>query len=76
MARHNGLFLPVNSAEHLAEQYTFTELQSFLDLHYVTMSVLRPADDCAERTRRYLRAAAYQGLHHVELFFDPQVDTA
>ena len=76
LAARNDVALPYRSVEELAAQYDFTDLQSFLDLYYATMDVLRTEDDFAELTRRYLLTAATQGLRHVELFFDPQAHTA
>ncbi|MEN2742127.1 adenosine deaminase [Microbacterium sp. X-17] len=72
LAGRNGVQLPYASVEELAAQYDFSDLQSFLDLYYATMAVLRTEDDFAELTRRYLRTAAAQGVRHAELFFDPQ----
>jgi adenosine deaminase len=72
LAARNGVELPFGSVEELAARYEFSDLQSFLDLYYATMVVLRTEEDFAELTRRYLRTAAAQGLRHVELFFDPQ----
>lgn len=76
LAGRNGVSLPFGSVEELAAQYDFDDLQSFLDLYYATMDVLRTADDFAELTRRYLARAAEQGVRHVELFFDPQAHVA
>lgn len=72
LAGRNGVALPYASVDELAAQYDFSDLQSFLDLYYATMAVLRTEDDFAELTRRYLRTAAAQGVRHAELFFDPQ----
>jgi adenosine deaminase len=76
LAGRNGVDLPYASVEELAAQYDFSDLQSFLDLYYATMAVLRTEDDFAELTRRYLRTAAAQGVRHAELFFDPQAHVA
>ncbi|UAJ81000.1 adenosine deaminase [Leifsonia sp. ZF2019] len=76
LAGRNGVPLPYASVEELAAQYDFADLQSFLDLYYATMDVLRTKDDFAELTRRYLARAAEQGVRHVELFFDPQAHVA
>lgn len=76
LAGKNGLSLPYTSVEELAAQYDFDDLQSFLNLYYATMDVLRTESDFAELTRRYLTTAASQGVRHVELFFDPQAHTA
>lgn len=76
LAGRNGVDLPYASVEELAAQYDFSDLQSFLDLYYATMAVLRTEDDFAELTRRYLRTAGAQGVRHAELFFDPQAHVA
>jgi adenosine deaminase len=76
LAGRNGVSLPYASVEELAAQYDFDDLQSFLDLYYATMDVLRTRSDFAELTRRYLARAAEQGVRHVELFFDPQAHVA
>lgn len=76
LASRGGLPLAYSSVDHLAEQYDFTDLQSFLDLYYAAMDVLRTEEDFAELTRRYLRRAADQGVRHAELFFDPQAHVA
>lgn len=76
LAGRNGVALPYATVDELAAQYEFDDLQSFLDLYYATMAVLRTEDDFAELTRRYLRRAAGQGVRHAELFFDPQAHVA
>ena len=60
----------------LAAAYAFTSLQSFLDLYYATMAVLRCADDFADLAQGYLARAAAQGVRHAEIFFDPQAHLA
>ncbi len=72
LADRNRITLPFDSVEQLASQYDFTNLQSFLDLYYATLDVLRTEDDFAELTRRYLQRATAQGVRHAEIFFDPQ----
>jgi len=57
LARRNGITLPFASVAELAAQYRFDNLQSFLDLYYATMNVLRTEDDFAELTRDYLTCA-------------------
>jgi adenosine deaminase len=76
LAARNGVELPYADVADLAARYDFDDLQSFLDLYYATMAVLRTREDFAELTRRYLRRAHSQGVRHAELFFDPQAHTA
>ncbi|MGP9487647.1 adenosine deaminase [Glutamicibacter sp. AOP5-A2-7] len=72
LAAKNRIALPYQSVEELREQYDFNNLQSFLDLFYANMAVLRTSEDFHEITRAYLQRAHDSGVRHVELFFDPQ----
>ena len=76
LAEKNGVTLPYTSIEDLKSRYSFTDLQSFLDLYYACMSVLRTEDDFAELASAYLARAWAQGVRHAELFFDPQAHTS
>ena len=72
LAAKNGVELPYASIDQLRAKYEFSNLQSFLDLFYENMMVLRTADDFREITLAYLQRAHDSGVRHVELFFDPQ----
>ena len=74
-AEANGVQLPWSSLAELLPRYEFTDLQSFLDLLYTNVQVLRTRDDFAEMTRRYLRRAATGGVRHAEVSFDIQAHT-
>ncbi|MGW1246426.1 adenosine deaminase [Streptomyces sp. NPDC002535] len=76
LAARNGVTLPYADTEALREAYRFSDLQSFLDLYYGLMAVLRTAEDFTELTDAYLERAAAQGVRHAEIFFDPQAHTA
>ncbi|MEU8762769.1 adenosine deaminase [Streptomyces sp. NPDC048659] len=76
LAARNGVTLPYADTEALREAYRFSDLQSFLDLYYGLMSVLRTAEDFTELADAYLARAAAQGVRHAEIFFDPQAHTA
>ena len=76
LAARNGVELPFASAEALREAYAFTDLQSFLDLYYQLMSVLRTERDFTDLAAAYLGRAAADGVRHAEIFFDPQAHTA
>ena len=76
LAEKNGVSLPYNSIDDLKSRYSFTDLQSFLDLYYACMSVLRTEDDFADLATAYLARAWAQGVRHAELFFDPQAHTS
>ncbi|WP_406395421.1 adenosine deaminase [Streptomyces sp. NBC_00887] len=75
LAARNGVDLPFADTEALRTAYLFEDLQSFLDLYYALMAVLRTEDDFAELADAYLARAAAQGVRHAEIFFDPQAHT-
>ncbi len=76
LARRNGVRLPYPDAEAVRRAYSFTNLQSFLDLYYQACSVLIHERDFYELTAAYLARARDQGVRHAEIFFDPQTHTA
>ncbi|MFB7745071.1 MULTISPECIES: adenosine deaminase [unclassified Streptomyces] len=76
LAARNGVELPYADTEALRKAYLFDDLQSFLNLYYSLMTVLRTEDDFAALADAYLARAAAQGVRHAEIFFDPQAHTA
>lgn len=76
LAAHNGVTLPYADTDALREAYRFEDLQSFLDLYYELMAVLRTEQDFADLANAYLARAAAQGVRHAEIFFDPQAHLA
>lgn len=72
LAERNGVRLPYASTDALRSAYLFTDLQSFLNLYYRLMDVLRTEQDFADLADSYLARAATQGVRHAEIFFDPQ----
>ncbi|HCA87021.1 MAG TPA: adenosine deaminase [Streptomyces sp.] len=76
LAERNGVELPYASEEELRAAYRFEDLQSFLELYYALMVVLRTEDDFADLAHAYLARARRQGVRHAEIFFDPQAHTA
>src|SRR5690348_9883190 len=75
LAKKHGVALPYRSVEALRAAYSFSNLQSFLDIYYTGASVLRDAEDFHALTEAYLRKVHEQGVVHVEIFFDPQTHT-
>jgi len=72
LAARNRVALPFADIEDLRSRYIFEDLQSFLNLYYAAMDVLRTAADFTDLARAYLERAHAQGVRHVEMFFDPQ----
>lgn len=73
LAARNNVTLPYEDVEDLRRRYDFDDLQSFLDLYYECMGVLKTKADFRDLTIDYLTRADRDGVRHVELFFDPQV---
>jgi adenosine deaminase len=70
LAERNGVQLPYRDVEDLRSRYAFADLQSFLDLYYTNMQVLRTEEDFADLTDAYLRRARQAGVRHAEVFLD------
>jgi adenosine deaminase len=75
LAARNGVTLPYADTDELREAYRFEDLQSFLNLYYELMAVLRTERDFEDLAGEYLARAAAQGVRHAEIFFDPQAHT-
>ncbi|MFH0518264.1 adenosine deaminase [Streptomyces sp. M41] len=75
LAARNGVELPYADTDELRTAYQFEDLQSFLNLYYELMAVLRTEQDFADLANAYLAHAAAQGVRHAEIFFDPQAHT-
>jgi adenosine deaminase len=76
LASRNDVTLPFADVDALRRAYSFSDLQSFLDLLYVCMGVLRTADDFRDLAAAYLARARADGVVRAEVFFDPQEHTA
>ncbi|UYG09398.1 adenosine deaminase [Halomonas sp. M4R1S46] len=76
LAERNGVSLPYGSVEAIRAAYDFTDLQSFLDLYFQGMSVLRTAQDFEDLAMAYFRRAHDEGVVHVEMHVDPQAHLA
>ncbi|MGW2238389.1 adenosine deaminase [Streptomyces sp. NPDC001759] len=76
LAARNGVELPYADTDTLRKAYDFEDLQSFLNLYYELMAVLRTERDFEDLANAYLARAAAQGVRHAEIFFDPQAHLA
>jgi adenosine deaminase len=72
LAARNGIQLPTTDVDELRARYRFDDLQSFLDVHYGNLQVLRTEHDFYDLASAYIRQAAAQGVRRAEIFFDPQ----
>jgi adenine deaminase len=75
LAARNGVALPTTDVAEMRARYRFTSLQSFLDLYYASMRVLRTERDFYELATAYLTRAKAAGVRRAEIFFDPQSHT-
>lgn len=81
LAEKNKIQLPsaesnpwYQSAETLAQRYRqFTSLDDFLSFYFRGMDVLLTESDFADLAWSYFQRAHADGVHHAEVFFDPQV---
>ena len=73
MAARNGVTIPVTDPAELLARYDFGDLQSFLDLYYANLSVLRTGQDFFELATSYLDRARRGNVRRAEIFFDPQI---
>ncbi len=74
-AERNSIELPYKSADEIRAAYEFSNLQEFLDIYYLGMSVLLKRQDFYDLTFAYLQRAHADNCCHVEIFFDPQGHT-
>lgn len=76
MAARNGVTLPYATVDDLRAAYSFTDLQSFLDIYYATAAVLQREDDFHDLAWAYLQRAHADTVVRAEVFFDPQTHTS
>ncbi len=76
LAARNRIHLPYSTIGELRAAYSFTDLQSFLDLYYSGAGVLQKEEDFFDMTWAYLKRAKGENVFHAEIFFDPQTHTA
>lgn len=76
LAKRNQVELPYASIAELRAAYDFDNLQSFLNLYYQGMAVLKTEQDFFDLTWAYFTRCAQDNLVHCEFFFDPQAHLA
>jgi adenosine deaminase len=75
LARRNGVDLPTFDPTELKARYRFTDLQSFLDIYYANLAVMKTEEDFYDLGTAYLTRAAASGVRRAEMFFDLQTHT-
>ncbi|KUJ21713.1 adenosine deaminase [Mollisia scopiformis] len=84
LAAKNSISLPDSSVDPsfasptaLEQRYeNFTSLDDFLHYYFIGMSVLLHASDFESLAYEYFTRAHADGVHHAEIFFDPQAHTS
>jgi len=84
LATTNHISLPSPNFDHsfatiedLENRYErFTSLNDFLHYYFIGMSVLLTASDFESLAYEYFVRAHNDGVHHTEVFFDPQAHTS
>jgi adenosine deaminase len=76
LAARNGTWMPTLDVGELRAKYRFDSLQSFLNLYYANLRVLKLERDFYDLARAYLTRAAAAGVRRAEIFFDPQTHLA
>ena len=71
IARRNGLSLPADTVEGLADLYRFTSFHHFLEVWKLTTNCLRTAEDFAQVVVDYAAEAAAHGAVYIEGIFSP-----
>jgi adenosine deaminase len=75
LAKRNGIDLPTFDPAELKARYRFSDLQSFLDIYYANLAVMKTEDDFYDLGTAYLTRAAASGVRRAEMFFDLQTHT-
>ena len=77
LAARNGMDYPFKTVEEIKEALDSRTagLVSFLDLHYLFVSVIKTRDDFYEVTYEFLRTCKANNVVYVEIKFDPQFHT-
>ncbi|KAH8819208.1 hypothetical protein F5884DRAFT_839342 [Xylogone sp. PMI_703] len=82
LADTHGITLPTddpafqNTSALSARYENFTSLDDFLHYYYIALSVLLKASDFETLAYEYFSRAHADGVHHAEIFFDPQAHTS
>lgn len=75
LAERNKVAIPFKSVEDVRAAYSFTNLQTFLDIYYAGAAVLKTEEDFHDLALAYFDRVAQDGVVHAEIFFDPQTHT-
>jgi len=72
LAKRNNIQIPFNSIEEVKSAYSFSNLESFLNIFYQGSKVLIKEKDFFDLTWLYALKCKENNVVHTEIFFDPQ----
>jgi len=72
LAAKNNVNIPFQTIEQARAAYQFNDLQSFLDIYYQGMNVLKTEADFYQLANAYFQTAKQNNICSTEFFFDPQ----
>jgi len=72
LAKRNNVQIPFNSIEEVKSAYSFSSLESFLNIFYQGSKVLIKEKDFFDLTWSYALKCKENNVVHTEIFFDPQ----
>lgn len=72
LSRRNGVRIPFSTPEQVEKACDFQNLQTFLDLYYAGLTVMRTRQDFADVTYAYLKKAHEDTVTRAEMFVSPQ----
>ncbi|MFA9496646.1 MAG: adenosine deaminase [Candidatus Bathyarchaeota archaeon] len=77
LAARNNLKYPLKTVKDIEDALNnrTAGLESFLDLHYLFVNVIKTREDFYEITYEFLRACSENNVVYVEIKFDPQFHT-
>ncbi|WP_316396218.1 adenosine deaminase [Bradyrhizobium sp. 33ap4] len=70
-ARRNDVAIPYRSMTDILSAYRFSDLQSFLEIYWAGLTVLRTERDFYELARAYLTRAQEDNVVHAEIYVTP-----
>lgn len=71
LAHRNNIYLPYSSIEELKEAYDFKDLQNFLEIIWLSLTVYKTEQDFFDITWALCEKLNSQGVKHVELTWGP-----
>ena len=72
LAKRNNVQIPFNSIEEVKSAYSFSSLESFLNIFYQGSKVLIKEKDFFDLAWSYALKCKENNVVHTEIFFDPQ----